>query len=675
MSNRLAGVSPLNYQGTQASNPPNITYHRRAPIPTDWQNFSIGDFWIYSVQTPTIIREIWVLLSLAGNVADWVQLGTASGGTVTALHTQDGNNVTPTAGIINIYGTSPIETTGTNGPNTVTIGLTTVPVINGGTGDNSFIPYAPICAGTTSTGALQQALDNFGDSGYVLTSSGASALPTWQPSGSAGTAVSFNAYLSTTQTDATGDGTVYQPIFDAVLFNNDSGYDASTGVFTAPVTGDYLFQAAVAPAVYGLTNNFFLVTTSNTFAFPFNQASSGNGVSIWAGSVIVSMSAGDTAYITLTITLSSPAKTVNLNGGSSPILTYFCGALLASTGGGGGSLTIDTPDNSSSVTGTTLTLTALNSANNSGSSVTISGSGTTMALNVTDANHNTLVGLDAGNSSVSGIGNVALGWQALKLLSSGHGNTAVGSLALENVTTGVVNIAIGTSAGADYTGAESSNIVIGNFGTVGESNVLRIGTQGSGSAEQNQAYIAGIYGNSPASPQYVIVNSSGQLGTTTTFNGLSLIQTQTVPNGTSSVAFTTGITSTYTNYLLRYNNFVGISLTSNQILLQISTNGGTSYITTGYTLGSSSTATTGLVIGQESVTQDDNWGEVELANFTNGTAYVGCFAEDNIITSGVSQSTFSSYYNTPSTTVNAFKIVTQDGSTFMGTFSLYGYTK
>jgi hypothetical protein len=45
-------------------------------------------------------------------------------GVVTTLHTQDGNNVTPTAGVINISGGNNLTTTGTVGPNTVTVSLT-----------------------------------------------------------------------------------------------------------------------------------------------------------------------------------------------------------------------------------------------------------------------------------------------------------------------------------------------------------------------------------------------------------------------------------------------------------------------------------------------------------------------------------------------------------------------
>ena len=46
-----------------------------------------------------------------------------------------------------------------------------------------------------------------------------------------------------------------------------------------------------------------------------------------------------------------------------------------------------------------------------------------------------------------------------------------------------------------------------------ESNTIRIGTQGTGAGQQNFAFIAGIYGNSPSGALPVVINANGQLGT------------------------------------------------------------------------------------------------------------------------------------------------------------------
>lgn len=54
----------------------------------------------------------------------------------------------------------------------------TLPVANGGTGVSTTTAYGVLTGGTTSTGAFQNA--GTGTSGQVLTSNGASALPTWQ---------------------------------------------------------------------------------------------------------------------------------------------------------------------------------------------------------------------------------------------------------------------------------------------------------------------------------------------------------------------------------------------------------------------------------------------------------------------------------------------------------------
>ncbi len=64
---------------------------------------------------------------------------------------------------------------------TITTGVwqgTNVEVEHGGTGNSSATPYAVLCGGTTSIGALQSVAG--GSSGQVLTYNGTGALPTWQ---------------------------------------------------------------------------------------------------------------------------------------------------------------------------------------------------------------------------------------------------------------------------------------------------------------------------------------------------------------------------------------------------------------------------------------------------------------------------------------------------------------
>lgn len=62
----------------------------------------------------------------------------------------------------------------------------TAVVAGGGTGVTSFTAYAPIFGGTTTTGALQSSSTGQSTSGFVLTSTGASSLPTFQAAASGG---------------------------------------------------------------------------------------------------------------------------------------------------------------------------------------------------------------------------------------------------------------------------------------------------------------------------------------------------------------------------------------------------------------------------------------------------------------------------------------------------------
>ena len=117
----------------------------------------------------------------------------------------------------------------------------------------------------------------------------------------------------------------------------------------------------------------------------------------------------------------------------------------------------------------------------------------------------------------SGVDNTAMGMNSgFQLSGSSSRNTILGSGALGLCTGGNNNIALGYTSGDSYTGNESSNITIGNQGVLGESNVIRIGTQGAGAGQQNQAFMAGIYNTSVGGTNLpVVVDNTGKLGTST----------------------------------------------------------------------------------------------------------------------------------------------------------------
>lgn len=154
--------------------------------------------------------------------------------------------------------------------------------------------------------------------------------------------------------------------------------------------------------------------------------------------------------------------------------------------------------------------------NTCGSSVSTIGLTNNVILALTDDNNNITLGTIAGNSTITGTDNVSLGANTLHLITSGTTNTALGSQSLKNMTTGSYNISLGYLSAANYTTSESSNIIIGNVGTLGESNTIRIGVNGSSSGQQNACYIAGIYNDSfdASSEEMVVIDNTNKLGST-----------------------------------------------------------------------------------------------------------------------------------------------------------------
>jgi len=128
---------------------------------------------------------------------------------------------------------------------------------------------------------------------------------------------------------------------------------------------------------------------------------------------------------------------------------------------------------------------------------------------------NTSLGYNSLTDINDGDFNVAIGSLAGENITDGSGNVCLGMDALDNITTGSENIGIGFNAGTNLTATDSDNIIIGNTGVVGDNNKIRIGAQGVGSGQQNNTFIAGIYGVTPiGGTQSVIINNNGELGTT-----------------------------------------------------------------------------------------------------------------------------------------------------------------
>ncbi len=164
----------------------------------------------------------------------------------------------PTAVQTNITSLGTI-TTGTWNGNAITVGY-------GGTGLTSTTAYGVICGGTTSTAALQNV--GTGTAGQILTSNGASALPSWQAIPTAASKSYGSMYRPTNSTSTSSAGFTLIP---------------GTGVFTAGLLNNFTFNGSKRLTYTGATSAFF-----NLIGTSFEQGASGTKYYVFAknGSII-----------------------------------------------------------------------------------------------------------------------------------------------------------------------------------------------------------------------------------------------------------------------------------------------------------------------------------------------------------------------------------------------------
>ena len=361
--------------------------------------------------------------------------------------------------------------------------------------------------------------------------------------------------------------------------------------------------------------------------------------------------------------------------------------------------TIDGDTGSVTPTAGVVTLYAHQASNLTGASVAFNNSGTTSLFTLTDSNDNVMLGYEAGNLAASetncvGIGNrvmqtvvspatysIGIGGLSMEFLSSGSYNTAVGSVTLQYIGSGSQNLAMGYLSGSNYTGGESNNILLSSAGVAGENNVMRLGTSGTGAGQVSQAYMAGVYGNTPtSSPQIMIIDSNGTLGSQTgSSSPITLIGDTGTASGTTltiysnnaanvsggSVTFVNSSTTSLLNLSDAQNNtFLGGQCGNNTLISslctavgygsQIATNGSTQNVSIGdtclatsvsgnYNTALGSSVFTGLLTGSNNIgigiLSGESYIGAETANILIG--HQGVAAESGIIRLGTFGSTSS----------------------------------
>lgn len=117
----------------------------------------------------------------------------------------------------------------------------------------------------------------------------------------------FSYYRNSSSNNVTGNGTVYTCLFDTAVISN-ANYNTSTGIFTAPAAGKYLFVGKVGVASGssgGTQGEVNVVTTGRSYRYdgnPYGNRHIASGVTSIPFAVIASMAQNDTAKVTLTVT-------------------------------------------------------------------------------------------------------------------------------------------------------------------------------------------------------------------------------------------------------------------------------------------------------------------------------------------------------------------------------------
>ena len=236
------------------------------------------------------------------------------------------------------------------------------------------------------------------------------------------------------------------------------------------------------------------------------------------------------------INIVGDGTTITINGNPG---THTLTASVIGGGGGGGASSFPTDNGTATEVGGVLNIVAGTASLNSGSSVSFIGASNFVELNVSDMNHNTLIGNLAGSTTLTGTHNIGLGYQAASL----------------------------------YTTTESSNIIIGNDGTATESHTIRLGTNGSGTGQQNRCFIAGIDGVDLSSTARVVTELSNQLGTAVITAGsgitVSTAANAIIISGSGSISYNYTAVNSSPYVVLTGDYFISVDSSGGAISIQL----------------------------------------------------------------------------------------------------------
>lgn len=378
-------------------------------------------------------------------------------------------------------------------------------------------------------------------------------------------------------------------------------------------------------------------------------------VAVWlnmasSGGTVLSVTGGNNITITGTPTI-NPIVNVSGTTNHSVLLGNALGAINSLANGTTGMvLTAQTgadPIWSAAGAGdvTTLTGNSGGAVSPTAGNINVVGDGTTITI--------------VGNPGTHTLTASAVGTGLVRGLMTSDGNTVT-------PTAGIIDV-LGSN-GISTTGTIGPNsVTITAAGTIAQSFLTDAGTA------VPAAGVLTVHGTGG-------ITTSGA-GSTVTINGggagsgaLVLIQTQTA-GGVAALNFTAGITGTYNNYLLIVDSAnCPTGGGGDNLAVQLSTNGGATYIATGYVGG----VTTWMQMGTAMVANSTSFASADfyVANLTSGVGYVQGISNNVTLDTAIPSCTFGTFgstYNVINTSCNALRIIVDGVKLWSGNVSLYGY--
>lgn len=396
----------------------------------------------------------------------------------------------------------------------------TAVVAGGGTGVATMTTaYAPVCAGTTATGALQVASTGLSSSGFILTSTGASSLPTFQApaassisitgnTGGALTGSSFTFSGGSTGLSFGGSGTTETLTFAGITANGGTvslATDATTstvniGTGLGVKTCTFGSQTSSSGTeINGGTNGIDIISANGDIIMDTGTGT----VNISTDATVNNVNLGTGAaakVVTVGSTTSNATTTIQSGAGAGGFLFLNSNGGVINIASGTGDLDISTQGSACNVnlgTGAAAKTVIVGSSNTTSSTTIQSGSGnitlssplTTISggnLNIpttasssvgvleqnatsllqTYGANNLFLGTSSGNFSLttgSAQNNVGVGPNCLASLTTSANNTALGSGALSLVSSSAGNTAVGLDALSSLATGSGSNTAVGVF--------------------------------------------------------------------------------------------------------------------------------------------------------------------------------------------------------------------